>query len=179
MLLRLRNLFKSGPRNSDKALEELSYMLWQEVEKPTYRRDFLKPQLLDFSPESLRHIDDYLECIHQQRPEDDDLLRVVLRVGAYVGEVIRRLSPGEYRWVAFAEAARHSRMIADFGMGLGTSAVLWKDRDRFHFPLAKVCKFVENGREDSVHFFVHVILSLDKGVPGVGFDDDERGRVGA
>jgi hypothetical protein len=33
------------------------------------------------------------------------------------------------------------------------------------FPLAKICKFIENGREDSVYFFVRVLLEAPNAGP--------------
>jgi len=48
--------------------------------------------------------------------------------------------------------------IADFGESLGGAAVLWDSNDGLIFPLGKVQKFLDNGREDSVLFFAKVML---------------------
>ncbi|MBV9264656.1 MAG: hypothetical protein JO061_00660 [Acidobacteriaceae bacterium] len=39
------------------------------------------------------------------------------------------------------------------------------------FPLGKICKFLENGSEDSVHSFAQVIVEGDAGLGAVGNDN--------
>jgi hypothetical protein len=41
---------------------------------------------------------------------------------------------------------------------LGGAAVLWDSGTGLTFPLAKVQKFLDNGREDSVQFFAKVVI---------------------
>jgi len=55
-------------------------------------------------------------------------------------------------------------MVKDVGMYLGTMGVLRASADTMCFPLGKVCKFLEAGREDSVHFFAQAIIE------GIGRD---------
>jgi hypothetical protein len=112
-----------------------------------------------FSLESLKHVDAYLEVLHGKPPQgEDEIVRVVLRCGAYVGEVIRKNSPDKMHWVAFKEAARYSAFAKGLGHSAGTAGILWRDPENMCFPLAKVCKFLENGSEDSVYSFARVIL---------------------
>ena len=49
------------------------------------------------------------------------------------------------------------KALGSRGMYLGTAGVLWAPNATC-FPLGKVCKYVENGREDSVYFFARVAL---------------------
>jgi len=44
------------------------------------------------------------------------------------------------------------------GESLGGAAVLWDSASGLTFPLAKVQKFLDNGREDSVQFFAKVMM---------------------
>lgn len=152
------SFFKRTPVFHDKAFEELAEMLWLDDEEPTYKREFLDPSRLDFSLRSLAHIDDYLDVVHTDEVEGEAMMRVVLRAGAYVGEVVRRHSKTEYHWVDHEQAARESRMVKDAGMHLGTMGVLRASPDTMCFPLAKVCKFLDAGREDSVAFFAKVVI---------------------
>jgi len=152
------SFFKRTPVFQDKAFEELAEMLWLDDEEPTYKREVLKPSLLDFSVRSLAQIDDYLDVVRADEVEGQVMMRVVLRAGAYVGEVVRRHSKTEYHWVDYEQAARESRMVKDIGVHLGTMGVLRAGPDAMCFPLGKVCKFLENGREDSVQFFAKVII---------------------
>src|SRR5262245_50787584 len=102
------SFFKRKSEFRDQAFEELARMLTEELGDPPYRRELLDPQKLDFSLASLEHVDDYLDVVHQDQPGEEDLLRVVLRCGAYVGEVIRRLSPRGYHWLDYEGAARRA-----------------------------------------------------------------------
>jgi hypothetical protein len=154
----LLSLFKRKPQNQDAGLLDLAMMLAGDDDNPTYKRELLSPAKLDFSLESLRHVDEYLEALHKEPPTDQDLMRAVLRCGAYVGEVIRRNSKVEYHWLDFNEAARQSKLVKDFGMSLGTAGVLAEGPERMCFPLGKICKYIENGSEDSVYFFARMAL---------------------
>jgi len=152
--------FRSGPRFADREFEDLSAMLLEDDSPPTYRRELLLGKPLDYSVESLRVIDAYLDHLHQAQPAAEDLWRVVLRTGAYVGEVIRRGSRDTYHWVTHEEAAKHSALIADWEQSVATAGILWNGPETMSFPLAKVCKYLENGSEDSVYFFAKVTLDV-------------------
>jgi hypothetical protein len=160
------NFFRKSPSYVDREFSDLSVMLCEDREDPTYKHDLLDPGKLDFSIESLKHMDEYLETLHTERPQnEDDAVSVVLRCGAYVGEVIRKNSPDELHWVAYKEAARHSAFAKGLEHSVATAGILWKDPENMYFPLAKICKFIENGSEDSVYAFARVILDD----PNTGF----------
>jgi hypothetical protein len=133
-------------------------MLFQERRRPTYKHELLDEQQLNFSLDSLKDIDRYLEALHASPPTQEDLLIVALRCGAYVGEVIRKNSTSTLNWITFEQAAKNSEYVKKLGRSLGTAGILWKDGKTMCFPLAKICKFIENGNEDSVYFFAEVIL---------------------
>ena len=109
--------------------------------------------------DSLAAVESYLDAIRQDELDPGDLLRIVLRCGAYVGEVVRRHSTAELHWVDYDEAARESKVVQDAGRYIGTMGVLRAGPDRMCFPLGKVSKFIENGREDSVVLFARVVVA--------------------
>ena len=118
-------------------------------------------------------MDEHLERMRGRALEGRDLLRFILRAGAYVGEVIRRHTPPprQWHWLQFEDAAAIDPRLADLGKGLGTVAVLWDGTDGFTFPVGKVGKFLQNGPEDSVRFFAQVIIADSIGrpsAPGTG-----------
>ncbi len=152
---------KKSPRYADEEYSDFSLMLTQDEENPTFKHELLNPKKLDFSLESLRHIDEYLEYIHKNTPEGNDFLRLVLRCGAYVGEVMRKHSSKEIHWVSYEEAEKHSESIRKFGYTVASAGILWHGPESMSFPLAKVCKFIENGNEDSVYSFAKVLLEID------------------
>jgi hypothetical protein len=157
------SIFKRKPKFQDAAFQDLAHMLWQDDEAPTYKRELLDALALDFSVDSLAAIDRYLDAIRLDKLEEGDLLRIVLRCGAYVGEVVRRHSSVELHWVDYDEAARESKLVRDIGRHIGTMGVLRGGPDQMCFPLGKVSKFIENGREDSVLLFAKVIVSTIAG----------------
>jgi hypothetical protein len=153
------SFFRKSPSYVDREFSDLSIMLCHDLENPTYRRELLDEKKLDFSLESLKHVDAYLEALHGKPPQDEDeTVRVVLRCGAYVGEVIRKNAPGKMHWVAFKEAARYSAFAKGLEYSAATAGILWGDPESMCFPLGKICKFLENGSEDSVYSFAWVIL---------------------
>ncbi len=152
------SIFRKSPRFVDQEFAGLSLMLTQDTATPTCRREFLDESKLDFSVESLRHIDAYLGALHLNPPEGYELIRVALRCGAYVGEVVRKQLPETWHWVSHDEAAKHSKIVAEFEPSIATAGILWKSNDTMVFPLGKVCKFIENGDEDSVHFFAEALI---------------------
>jgi hypothetical protein len=152
------------PKFSDVALSDLSRMFFSDPGDPTPGGP-VRNAVSDYSIESLSAIDDHLERVRQNAPEGDALLKFVLRGGAFVGEVIRKQSKTKtWHWLAFADAAKIDPQVAAWGQSLSTIAVLW-DGKGFCFPLGKVLKFLQNGREDSVKFFAQVIIA---GPPGRG-----------
>ena len=110
----MTNFFRKSTAYVDQEFADLSHMLFKDLENKTYKRELLDGRRLDFSVESLKHLDSYLEALHSSPPQQNDLVGVVLRCGAYVGEVIRKHASTTMHWVAFEEAARHS----EFASGL-------------------------------------------------------------
>ena len=149
-------------------------MLTQDRENPTYKNGLLDEKKLDFSVESLKHIDAYLETVHSAPPQEEDVARLVLRCGAYVGEVIRRNSLHKWNWITFGEAAKYSSFAKGLEHTLATTGILWRDRENMCFPLGKICKFLENGNEDSVYSFASVIIA-DPGIFGSRRTDGGNG----
>ena len=153
------SFFKRKPIFSDQAYLEVADMLTSEENKPTYRRDLLNRDSLDYSLESLKQIDSYLEAIRQDEIVKDDMIRLALRSGAYVGEVIKRLSKVEYHWLEFEEAKKQSKIVKMNGMSLSTAVVLWAHPETLIFPVAKICKYIEFGSEDSVFALANFIIN--------------------
>ncbi len=114
---------------------------------------------LDFSVESVRHVESILSTMYEARPKGlvAKLLRrspsqqavetFVKMYGGYVGEVLRRTAGGE--WFFDTEIMPGSRVI---GLRHGESKV---------WPPAKVFKRLTNGPEDNVWHYFQVITERD------------------
>ena len=158
----MNDLANKKPVFVDQEYYDFALMLTQDDEVPVYKCDILDPEKLDYSLDSLKHIDDCLEIIRNDLPQGNDYLRLILRYGAYVGEVIKRNSKKEHHWVEHDEAAKFSSTVNGFGKSISTAGILWRDSRIMCFPLGKIRKFLNNGREDSVYYFSKVILEKEQ-----------------
>jgi len=147
------------PVLEDEALLDLSQMFTDCPDRPTPGVELLDPAKMDFSVPSLALVDDFLDKVRSRQLNDKDMTILVLRCGAYVGEVLRRNSGLTWHWLDYDEARRVDPKFAAIGeKSLGVAAVLWSGT-QYCFPLNKVGKFLTNGREDSTRYFVHVMLA--------------------
>ena len=153
------SLFNKKPKLNNQASEELSWMLFGDVENPIRNIQFFEEKSMDYSPGSLEMLDEYLEGQRSNMPEGDELIKITLRSGSYVGEVIRRNAEEKYNWLEFSEAVKVSEHIEGIGFGLATVSVLWLEPDNFVFPMAKVLKRLENGADDSVSSLAKIVIS--------------------
>jgi len=155
-------MFSRKPKLQDQALSELAQVFASPElipDDPTPGMELLDGLRLDFTIESLALVDDYLDQMRQRDLEDEDYGKVVLRCGAYVGEVILRNARDKtYHWLDYNEALRINKGISAFGESLGSAAILWDSASGLTFPLGKIMKFLDNGREDSVQFFARVMV---------------------
>jgi hypothetical protein len=151
------------PPIRDDALSDLATMFGHFPERPTPGVELLDRAKLDFDLRSLVHVDDYLEAVRKRPLSDEERYLVILRAGAYVGEVIRRNATGrEYHWLDYEGAVAVDPNVASFGSkSAELSAVLWDGRQGLVFPLAKVAKFLEHGRgESTAHFGTFIAAGL-------------------
>ena len=163
------SFFSRKPKVQDQELGEVALMFKSPemmTDDPTPGIELLDTSRLDFSVESLGPVDDYLDAMRQQNLDDDAMVKLVLRCGAYVGEVIlqnARAKGAACHWLDYKEALKVNKTIAEFGESLESAAILWNGEGGLSFPLAKVIKFLENGREDSVQFFAKAMLEKYEG----------------
>lgn len=144
----------------DEALSEVAEMFFAEIEPATFRLELLNPGKLNFGLPSLLHVDEYLLAIRNDPGLKEDWNRTVLRCGAYVGEVIRRMCPpGHYHWVDYKAAVTLNPSVSSYGYCTGTVAMLFARPDCLVFPLAKVEKCLEFGAEDNTHFFAQCLVA--------------------
>jgi hypothetical protein len=123
----------------------------------------LPRHLLDGNIESLHQVDSYLLHVHQHRDglSDDEWSLTILRAGAYVGEVMRHAAPqGAFRWVDYDEyIPEHPEMQSLLPeRTTATCAFLVSPGGEMCMPLNKIARFIDEGAENSVHFFAAAFL---------------------
>lgn len=150
--------------NQNDAFNGLAHSFIHDSEKPILGSQHLISNKLDFSMNSLDHVNDYLDIIRKDSAIEENWNVVVLRAGAYVGEVIKSNDrKNSWIWIDADQAAKINPKFEVFGKSIGNVALLYDRKEGCIFPLAKVEKFLTNGREDDVQFFAQVILSHPMG----------------
>ena len=151
--------------NQNEAFAQFADQLIKDEKNPTFDREFLNPQDLDYTFHSLHSICAFLIDADKKelhlRPYED-IVRLALRTGAYVGETIRKNFKNiTWNWVEYDEAIKFHPEIAQYQeKSLGTRFLMIgtvTDKEGtiayFSFPVTKVLKNLENGEEDSVYAF--------------------------
>jgi hypothetical protein len=118
----------------------------------------LNRKLLDGTLESLHEVDRYLFHLHKNRATllGKDIHTTLLRTGAYVGEVIRHAAPaGEFEWVDYNDyLPKHPELQKLIPLRTtATCAFLVHCSGAMSMPINKVARFIDEGSENSVHYF--------------------------
>lgn len=123
-----------------------------DVKNP--HKEWLNVGKLDYSFESLKEVDDYLEKLKKARKtlSDEEYTKIILRCGAYCGEVMRRHSTRNFSWVSYDDRVKEHSELEDFGKSPETYYILQSGSSSY-FPMAKVKKFLQYGRSESLYAF--------------------------
>lgn len=130
------------------SFEDGGIVVWDQIDLNTY----------DYSVDSLRQVDRYLDAIREVRDQfkSQTYTNTVLATGSYVGEVLRRNSERNWAWVNYSDfAVQFSASLEALGLkeNLNTAAVMVDERKSFVLPFNKVMRFLEEGPENSTHAF--------------------------
>lgn len=156
------NLSAFGITFSNELIETWAEFLTMSAHpRPIYRGHLLNVVALDYSVDSLRHVDGYLELLRQAPLPPDQVLRVIIRCGAYAGEVIRRASPpSSCKWIPYEEAARLDPKFGKRPLGPENFAVLYHANGTVAWPFGKVWKRIGLGAQESVQAFAELVILL-------------------
>jgi hypothetical protein len=115
---------------------------------------------LDYSLESLKTLDLYLEHLHKssRRIGEEEWGTTVLWGGAYLGEVIRRSAKRKYNWIDYDEYMPEHPDLQDLipERTVGTCAFLCTGKDTMTMPLNKIARFIAEGPENNTHYYASV-----------------------
>lgn len=156
-------LFNKKPSADEQCYSMSTLLLKNEdssLDTP-YKR-YLEEDKLDYSLESLIVIDAYLSEVHKKKKtlNDDDLSKIILRCGAYVGEVIKKNSKLKFKWMFYDDLVRHDKFLKDFGKSILTNFVLTSKEGGSTCPMAKVEKYIAFGQQESLHFYAQALGKL-------------------
>ena len=145
--------------NEDQAMLELSEMLYSNPDNPTPKVELLSVSQLDFSIESLKHIEEFLEEVNDHIKTDQDYIKVTMRTGAYLGEVMKRNSRIEFHWLDYKVAKETLPNFKDFPKTLGYFTILRANNGILCFPVDKVEQFLRDS-SNSLYEYAHAVLGL-------------------
>lgn len=119
---------------------------------------------LDFSLESLKVVDDYLEDLRTLGEEalfrHPRFTATMGRAGAYVGEVLIKAAPDKFQWISFEEAGESGAPgISPDEPELWWFLTLRQQETKLTWPINKVLKRIANGDEDSIYGYGRWILN--------------------
>ncbi len=105
---------------------------------------------LDYSPESLKIVDDILARFHRDKVPADKIGATLFAFGCYVGEVFVRHFGG--RWCK--EEDTEMRGLAGFFI------VVALPNDKVCNPIGKVFKRIQEGEAENLPYFYHVFTTV-------------------
>ncbi len=115
---------------------------------------------LNYSIESLVHVDEYLAAVRADVSQLDqfqtELNNTMLWGGAYVGEVLRKNAQRVYKWIDYEDfMPTHPSLAGIIGpRTLATCAFLYEPkRDSMCMPINKVVRCIYEGPDNNVHYF--------------------------
>lgn len=115
---------------------------------------------LDYSVSSLKYVDEYLKIVRRKNLNDHQTSLIVLRCGAYCGEVIKNNTHG-LEWIAYEQEVLLENIMGQWKIKKDPiySYFLYGSHSKSLIqPLQKVIKFIENGEEDSLEFFAKAMI---------------------
>ncbi|MGE7591947.1 hypothetical protein ACQKM1_00265 [Peribacillus frigoritolerans] len=129
-------------------LKGIAKLMYQDVSVDTWDQENLTKRNLDFTIESIRYIDAYTKRLSTTQMGRELLKNhfdnFVVRIGAYIGEVIKRNINQDFKWYEYDSVYHFSSALDEVNRGIKTETVLYsKKRDRVIMPLTVVAQHLE------------------------------------
>ncbi|QUW20451.1 hypothetical protein JSQ81_11315 [Sporosarcina sp. Marseille-Q4063] len=121
-------------------------LMYKDVSKDAWDQENLTKENLDFTIDSIRYIDLYAKKL---MTTDAELLNkhydnFVDRIGAYIGEVIKRNIEQDFHWYEFDSVYNHSSNLYEITRNKkGWTLLYSKKSDEVIMPLLVVAEFFE------------------------------------
>ncbi|WP_312112409.1 hypothetical protein [Brevibacillus reuszeri] len=123
-------------------------LMYVDVSSDRWDQENLTKRNLDFSVDSIHYIDAYATRLAASEAGATQLRNhfdsFVIRLGAYIGEVIKRNSQQDFAWYDFDSVYHHSAKLANVHKAVSDEIVLYsQSRDEVLFPFSVVRRFLE------------------------------------
>jgi Ca2+/Na+ antiporter len=128
-------------------LKGIAKLMYQDVSDDSWDKENLTKKNLDYTIGSIRYIDTYAQRLMNTEKGIELLNKhydhFVLRIGAYIGEVIKRNSKQDFDWYEFDSVYNYSKN-PDLKHNEKKQSVLYsKQKDIVMFPLLVVSQHLE------------------------------------
>lgn len=138
-------LYKTKLSKDD--LKGIAKLMYKDVSEDAWDKENLTKRNLDFTVESIRYIDLYAKRLMDTVVSTELLNKhfdsFTNRIGAYIGEVIKKNIKQDFHWYEFDSVYHYSSQL-DGVYNRGSYSVLYsKKRDTVILPLVMVSRFLE------------------------------------
>lgn len=138
-------LYKTKLKKDD--LKGIAKLMYQDVSEDAWDKENLSKRNLDFTDESIRYIDLYVNRLTNPTVGTELLTKhfdhFTNRIGAYIGEVIKNNIQQDFQWYTFESVSHYSSQL-DGISNCGSYSVLYaKKQDKAIVPLLVVAEFLE------------------------------------
>jgi hypothetical protein len=154
----LRFLNKAKLKKDD--LKGIAKLMYQDVSDDSWDKENLTKRNLDFTIKSVRYIDMYTKRLMNTLFGTELLNKhfdnLVVRIGAYIGEVIKNNIKQDFYWYESDSVYKYSPNLDDVFSNTKTQSVLYsKKRDIVILPLNVVSQFLK-GNSPYSNFLTYV-----------------------
>jgi hypothetical protein len=142
-------------------LKGIAKLMYQDVSEDAWDKENLTKRNLNFTIESVRYIDLYVDRLMNTEMGKTQLNKhfdnFVYRIGAYIGEVIKsNIKQQDFSWYEFNFVYDYSSKLHEVNGSIEPHSLLYsKKRDLVILPLFVVSKFLE-GSSTYPNFLVYV-----------------------
>ncbi|CAH0157662.1 hypothetical protein SRABI96_00875 [Peribacillus sp. Bi96] len=128
-------------------LKGMAKLMYLDVSKDTWDQENLSKRNLDFTIESIRYMDVYTKRLLTTETGKSLLLAhfdtLVIRTGAYIGEVIKSEIKKDYKWYEFDSVFHYSSILDGIPRAIKEETVLYsKKEDIAILPLTEVAQYM-------------------------------------
>lgn len=126
----------------------MAKLMYQDVSDDVWDKENLTKRNLDFTIESIRYIDLYVNRLRNTEMStallNEHFDNFVVRIGAYIGEVIKRNIKQDFYWYQFDSVKNYSSKLDEVYNSIKPQSLLYsKKRDTVILPMFVVSKFLE------------------------------------
>lgn len=129
-------------------LKGMAKLMYQDVSEDAWDQENLTKRNLDFTIESMRFIDVYAKKLMETEIGKELLHKhfgnFVVRIGAYIGEVIRNEVEQDFHWYELDSVYQYSPSLKQLSRQQASYSLLYsKKRDTAIFPLDEAEHFLK------------------------------------